>query len=169
MLSFKEYATEYGWKYKTEEAMRAAYNRAEKASQKVMWTEDDFIEAATTCNTNPETLSKVYAKLVKLVEEKKLSVTDIYQYAGYYWCVKNPKAIVAYKVERNKWEVNNCDSEIFIEKAIFEVNREWGFEASRIKIVGTPYYESTDWQFIRFNCAHMTWLWKNGNLYQVYE
>lgn len=23
-------------------------------------------------------------------------------------------------------------------------------------------------QFIRFNCAHMTWLWQNGSLLQVY-
>lgn len=50
-----------------------------------------------------------------------------------------------------------------------EVNREWGFEASRIKIIGKAYYNATDWQYIRFNCAHMTWLWMNSNLYQVYE
>ena len=68
-----------------------------------------------------------------------------------------------------KWAVNNCDAEIAEDTARIKVCEEWGFEASRIKIIGTPYYDATDWQFIRFDCAHMTWLWRNGNLHQVYE
>ena len=50
-----------------------------------------------------------------------------------------------------------------------KVCREWGFEASRVKVIGTPYYDSTDWQFIRFDCAAMTWLWANETLYMVYK
>lgn len=42
------------------------------------------------------------------------------------------------------------------------------FETGRTHIIGTPYYDATDYQFIRFNCAHMAWLWQNGNLLQVY-
>jgi hypothetical protein len=77
--------------------------------------------------------------------------------------------VVAYQTDPDKWAVNNCENEITTAEAILEVNSEWGFEASRVKILGTPYYESTDWNFIRFDCAHMTWLMRNGQLYQVYE
>lgn len=54
-------------------------------------------------------------------------------------------------------------------EAIAKVNLEWGFEADRIKIIGTPYYDATDWQFIRFNCAGCQWLWAQDALYPVYQ
>lgn len=64
--------------------------------------------------------------------------------------------------------MNNCAEEITEEAARIAVCEEWGFEASRVRIIGTPYYDATDWQFIRFDCACMAWLWCNGNLHQVY-
>ena len=99
--------------------------------------------------------------------QKKLGAGEIYSYAHFKWCLQNPEAIIAYEESRN-WIINNCDTKITNEKAVVAINREWGFEASRIKIIGTPYYDATDWQYIRFDCAFMTWLWKNGKLYQVY-
>ena len=113
--------------------------------------------------------AKLYETLVRLVQEKKLTPGDVMQYAVYTWCLRKPEAVVAYEEAPGKWLVNNCGTEISVERARVEVCEEWGFEASRVRIIGTPYYDATDWQFIRFDCAHMTWLWTNGNLYQVYE
>lgn len=64
--------------------------------------------------------------------------------------------------------VNNCDTEITEEVACIKICEEWGFETGRIRVIGTPYYDATNYQFIRFNCAHMSWLWRNGDLLQVY-
>ena len=55
------------------------------------------------------------------------------------------------------------------EQAKVKVCEEWGFEASRVNIIGTPYYDATDWQFIRFNCAGIAWLWHKESLSQVWE
>lgn len=89
-------------------------------------------------------------------------------YAHYKWYLRDAKAIIAYQEGRDRWIVNNCGTEVSEDTAKIAVNSEWGFEASRVRIIGTPYYDATDYQFIRFDCKQMTWLWKNGNLYQVY-
>ena len=125
-----------------------------------------MIEAGT--HFDAETLKAVYAALSELVNQKKLRASEVYSYAHYKWCLRDAKAVVAYQEGRDRWEVNNCGTEITEEAARIEVCEEWGFEASRVRIIGSPYYDATDYQFVRFDCAHMTWLWKNGNLYQVY-
>jgi hypothetical protein len=107
--------------------------------------------------------------LVKLVEANKLRPAEVYSYAHYRWCLKDSSAIIAYQTGPNRHEVNNCGTNITHAEAKIAINDEWGFEASRIKIIGTPYYDATDYHFIRFNCARMCWLWKNGNLYEVCE
>jgi len=164
---FEQFKQDYKWKYKTDEIMRAAYDRYVKCKKGILLTEDEFItEAGEYYDT--ETLKSVYVILAKLADQKKLRPGEIYQYAHFKWCLRNPDAIVAYEESTDHWRVNNCGEEITTEKAIICVNSEWGFEASRIKIIGKPYYEATDYQFIRFDCAYMTWLWQNGNLYQVY-
>ncbi len=112
-------------------------------------------------------VSPLYEVLSQFVKEKKLTPGEVLSYAVYSWCLRKPEAVVAYN-EGSKWLVNNCGTEISEDRARVEICEEWGFEASRVKIIGTPYYDATDWQFIRFDCAHMTWLWKDGNLYQVY-
>ncbi|KUO74385.1 MAG: hypothetical protein APF81_19300 [Desulfosporosinus sp. BRH_c37] len=133
----------------------------------ILITEEEFVIEAGK-HYEGETLKTVYAALSELVNQKKLRPSEAYAYAHYKWCLRDPKAIVAYQEGRDKWIVNDCDTEVTEEVSIVKVNSEWGFEASRIQIIGTPYYDATDYQFIRFDCAHMTWLWKNGNLYQVY-
>lgn len=165
--AFEKFVLDRGWAFKTEEALRAGYDRAWKCSRDILMTESEFIaEAGEYCEL--ETLKSVYAALVGMVEQKKITASEVYRYAYYKWCLRNPEAIVAYQEGRDKWIVNNCGTEVTEDEAVVAVNSEWGFEASRVKIIGTPYYDATDWQFIRFDCAHMTWLWKNGNLYQVY-
>ena len=133
----------------------------------ILITEEEFVIEAGK-HYEGETLKTVYAALSELVNQKKLRTSEVYAYAHYKWCLRNPEAIIAYQEGHDKWEVNNCDTEVSEDKAKIAVNSEWGFEASRIRVIGTPYYDATDYQFIRFDCAFMTWLWKNGNLYQVY-
>ncbi len=41
-------------------------------------------------------------------------------------------------------------------------------EAERVRIIGAPYYDATDYQFIRFDGPHMSWLWHNGSIDQVF-
>lgn len=166
---FEKFILNRGYLYDTEEELKAGYDRAWKASHGIMVTAEEFAaEIKSRVKWDKElNVSPLYEVLSQLVKEKKLKPGDVFQYAVYTWCLRNPKAVIAYN-EGNKWLVNNCGTEISEERARVEVCEEWGFEASRVKIIGTPYYDATDWQFIRFDCAHMTWLWKDGNLYQVY-
>ena len=166
---FEKFILNRGYLYDTEEELKAGYDRAWKASHGIMVTAEEFAaEIKSRVKWDKElNVSPLYEVLSQLVKEKKLKPGDVFQYAVYTWCLRNPKAVIAYN-EGNKWLVNNCGTEISEERARVEVCEEWGFEASRVKIIGTPYYDATDWQFIRFDCAHMMWLWKDGNLYQVY-
>lgn len=163
---FDKFVLDYGYKYKTLEELQAGYDRIWKTSHGILITLEEFLTEAGKKPSDPAV--DTYEVLVGLVEEKKLRPGEVFGYAHYHWCLNKPEAIVAYQTDPNKWAVNNCDTEITEERARVEVCEEWGFEASRVRIIGTPYYDATDWQFIRFDCAHMTWLWKDGNLYQVY-
>lgn len=167
ITDFEKFIRDRGWAFKTEEALKAGYERLCKCRHDILITQDEFITEAGE-HFDPEILKDVYSALVDLVNQKKLCAGDVYMYAKYNWCLRKPEAVIAYQKGRDKWEVNNCGTEVTEDQGKIEVNREWGFEASRIKIIGTPYYDATDYQYIRFDCAHMTWLWKNGNLYQVY-
>lgn len=167
LTDFEKFVLHDGYKFETEEALKAGYDRHWKSMHGIKITEEEFIIEAGS-HFDAETLKTVYAALSELVEQNKLRASEIYGYAYYKWCLRNPKAVIAYQEGRDKWIVSNCDTQVTEEAAKIAVNSEWGFEASRIKIIGTPYYDATDYQFIRFDCAHMTWLWKNGNLYQVY-
>jgi len=167
MTDFEKFIHDRGWEFKTEESLKAAYDRLWKCQHNILITKEEFVIEAN--KPTERTVEAVYDALVALVNDKKLRASEVYSYAHFKWCLDDPKAIVAYQTEPNKWLVNNCGTEVTEDAAIIAVNSEWGFEASRIRIIGIPYYDATDYQFIRFNCAHMTWLWKNGNLYQVYE
>ena len=166
---FEKFILDRGYLYDTEAKLKAGYDRAWKACHGIMVTEEEFAaEVKSRVKWDKELdVSPLYEVLSRLVKENKLKPGDVFQYAVYTWCLRNPEAVVAYN-EGRQWLVNNCDTEISEDRARIEVCEEWGFEASRVKIIGTPYYDATDWQFIRFNCAHMSWLWTNGNLYQVY-
>ena len=105
-----------------------------------------------------------------MVDQKVLGPADVYRYARFGWFLSATDAIIAYRTgPRDRWTVNNCDVQITEDRARLEICEEWGFEASRVWIIGQTYYDATDWNFIRFDCANMTWLMCNGELYQVYN
>lgn len=171
LTDFEKFVLDRGYLYETEESLKAGYDRAWKAHHGILLTAEEFtaeVKSRVKWDKGLD-VSPLYDVLSRLVRENKLNPGEVYGYAVYTWCLRNPEAVVAYKEAPGKWLVNDCGTEISEERARVEVCEEWGFEASRVKIIGTPYYDATDWQFIRFDCAHMTWLWKNGNLYQVYE
>jgi len=167
---FEKFVLVHGYLFKTEETLKAGYDRYWKAIHEILMTAEEFVAEVECRRKGLDRLQEVYDTLSEHVNAGRLTASDVFQYAVHGWCLRNPEAIVAYEEEDSeKWLVNNCDQEISEEAARVKVCEEWGFEASRIKIVGTPYYDTTDWQFIRFNCTIMAWLWWNGSLYKVYE
>lgn len=167
MSDFEKFVHVRGWEFKTDDELKAGYDRLWKCKHDILLTEEEFVVEAGA-NYDADTLKAVYAALSELVKQKKLCADEVYSYARYKWCLRDPKAIIAYQEGRDSWIVNNCGTEISEDDAKAEVNSEWGFETDRVQIIGAAYYDATDYQYIRFDCAHMTWLWKNGNLYQVF-
>ncbi len=170
---YEHWVTSYGSRYDTEEALAAAYARRMKNSQGILVTEDEFVEEACVWLREDAELrgsaAKTYRTLATLVERGVMKPSEIYGYACYAWCLRHPEAVISYRESADKWHVNNCETKVTVEEAVIDVNREFGFEASRVKIVGTPYYEATDWNFIRFDCAGRAWLMRNGEIYPVYD
>lgn len=170
LSEFDTFVLNKGHRYRTRKELDAGYERHWKAARNILISLDEFITEAGKTLHDPasDQTIKVYEALVNLVEEKKLRPGEVFDYARYYWCLNSPEAIIAYQIDRDKWAVNNCDTEITKEEAQVKVFEEWGFETGRVHIIGTPYYDATDYQFIRFNCGHMAWLWANGDLLKVY-
>lgn len=166
LSDFDKFVLDNGYRYETREALQAGYERHWKAAHDILISLEEFLIEAEKQPSDPAT--DVYNALVDLVEEKKLRPGEVLNYAHFHWCLDTPEAIVAWQTGRDKWTVNNCSTEITEEAALIKICEEWGFETGRTHIIGTPYYDATDYQFIRFNCAHMAWLWQNGNLLQVY-
>ena len=164
---FDKFVLDNGYRYATKEELQAGYDRHWKARHNILVTMEEFLAEAGRKQSDPA--AGTYEVLVRLVEEKKLRPGEVLGYAHYHWCLNTPAAVIAYQTGPKQWTVNNCDTDITEERAKTEVCEEWGFETSRVRIIGTPYYDATDYQFIRFDCAHMTWLWQNGSLYQVYH
>ncbi len=166
LTAFDKFVLDEGYRFATKEELQAGYDRNWKANHDILVTLEEFLEEA---EKEPDTpAADTYKALVKLVEEKKIRPREVLGYARCRWCLNRPEAVIAYQTERDKWSVNNCDTEITEEQARIKVGEEWGFKEGCIRIIGTPYYESTDWQFICFDCAHMTWLWCNEAIYQVF-
>lgn len=163
---FDKFVLNNGHRYGTREELQAGYHRHWKAAHDILITAEEFFAEAGKQLKVP--VSGTYKALVTLVEEKKLHPGEVLAYAHYHWCLNKPEAIVAYRTGRDEWAVNNCDTEITEEGARIKICEEWGFEAGRVHIIGIPYYDATDYQFIRFNCSNMSWLWRNGSLLQVY-
>ena len=167
---FEKFIKERGFEFETEEKLKAGYDRQFKASHEIPLTLEEFIaEGISRCNYNSEVLEEVYVKLINFYNTKKLKARYIYQFARFKWCLSDPEAIIAYETSQSVWNVNNCSTEITDTIAIMQINGEWGFEASRINIIGKPYYDASDWQYIRFDCASMGWLYTDGQLFQVIE
>ena len=167
MTDYERFINDDGWKYKTDEALKAAYDRLWKCSHDILITRDEFILEAG--ENFKDKAGSVYDVLADLVSQNKLSASAVYRYAHYKWCLNDASLIVAYRLEKNKWMSNSCSTEVSIDEAKERINKEWGFDVTRIDIIGKPYYEATDYHFIRFDCGHMRWLWNGGYLYQVYE
>lgn len=166
LSDFDKFVLDNGYRYETREALQAGYERHWKAAHDILVSMDEFLAEAEKKQSDPA--ADVYEILTGLVEAKKLRPGEVLNYAHFHWCLDTPEAIVAWQTGRDKWTVNNCSTEITEEVARIKICEEWGFETGRTHIIGIPYYDSTDYQFIRFNCAHMTWLWQNRNLLQVY-
>ena len=166
LSDFYKFVLNNGYRYETQEALQAGYERHWKAAHDILVSMEEFLAEAEKKQSDPA--ADVYEILTGLVETKKLRPGEVINYAHFHWCLDTPEAIVAWQTGRDKWTVNNCGTEITEEAARIKICEEWGFETGRVHVVGTPYYDATDYQFIRFNCAHMAWLWQNGNLLQVY-
>ena len=163
-----KFISDEGWKYETEEELAAGYARLVKAEQKIPLTWEEFW-AELRMEDDPSTAQKLYQILRRHMESGALTAYDLYQYARFRWCVRCPEAVIAYQTGPKRWAVNNCGETISKEQAILRLNSEWGFEASRIKLLGTPYYDATDWNFIPFRCGRYDWIMQNGDLHQIYQ
>lgn len=157
-----------GWRCENEADALVRYGRRRKAMDGIPLTMEEFaaeLEAAPA-----DVLAKqLYNALIPLVEKGALTAFDLYDYAKFRWCRNHPEAVIACQTASRTWKVNTCDVEYQEECAKLRINTVWGFEASRIQIQGTPYYDATDWNFIRFRCGPLDWLMKDGGLYQIYE
>lgn len=162
----EEFKRDRGWEFKTEEAFEAAYHRFEKSCAGILLTQEDFLIEAG--RSGDEKAKEVYNALSKLWEAKKLTAVDVYQFARFKWCLNKPEAIVAYQTAPNKWVFNDCGILASEEKAKIAVHDEFGFDEKLIRIIETPYYDATDYNFIRFDCCAWSWLMRNGEIYQVY-
>lgn len=165
---YLDYISDQSWKYQTEEQLLAGYARLTKAKQGIPLSPDECLQELQA-DEHTYTARQLYSVLLGYVKESALSAYDLYQYARFRWCVNHPEAVIACQTGPKRWEVNTCGRSISEERAKLLVNSEWGFEASRIKLLGTPYYDATDWNFIRFRCGPYDWLMRDGELHQIYQ
>lgn len=165
---FERFVLDRGHEYKTLDALESAYERKYHSDHGVLLTLDEFTAEAGK-NYDTETLKVVYEKLKELYELHCLTSRELYNFARYKWCLRNPEAIICRHVEWHRCYVNNCDTVIPIPEARLRINDMFGFEASGIEIIGTPYYDATDHQFITFRTREIEWLYHNDDLFRVVE
>ncbi len=148
--------------------MAAGYARLVKAEQGNPLTWEEFL---TELHIEGDTSAaqKLYCTLRRLMKNCVLSAYDLYQYAKYGWCIRCPEAVIAHQIGPKHWAVNNCSETMNEAQAKLLINSEFYFEASRIELLGTPYYDATDWNFICFRCGPYDWVMRNGDLYQIYQ
>lgn len=167
MTDFEQFVRDYQHKYPTDEALKAAYDRRWKAAHGILLTQEEF--RLETYTDSEDDIGPVYEKLLSLLKIGALNERDVYNYAHYRWCLASPEAIVAFEIgPKNQWVVNNCGTELSTELAIDKINDEWRFEREYIEIIGTAYYDASDWNFIRFNVDGVQWLMHEGELHQIY-
>lgn len=167
LSDFDRFVLDEGYRFETKEDLQAGYDRRWKANHGILIDMEEFLAEAEKMPDDPA--ADTYRALVKLVEEKKLHPREVFGYARYRLCLNRPEAVAAYQTGPKEWTVNNCETAITEQQARVKVCEEWGFEADRIRIIGMPYYDATDYQFIRFDGPHMSWLWHNGGIYQVFH
>ena len=164
----EKFILDCGYEYDTQDALEAAYDRKYHADHGVLLTLDEFTAEAGK-NYDAEVLKIVYAKLKGFYELHRLTARELYNFARFKWCLKHPEAIIACQVDKQHWFVNYCDTEISIPEVQIKINDMFGFEASGIEIIGTPYYDAIDHQFIRFKVREIVWLYCNDDLFRVLE
>ncbi|MEH2937491.1 hypothetical protein [Lawsonibacter sp. JLR.KK007] len=165
---YAKFLSDEGWKYDTETDALAGYARLIKAEQKIPLTWEEFW-SELQMEGDLSAAQKLYRILRRHMDNGALNAYELYGYARHRWCVRCPEAVIAYQTGPKCWAVNNCGEAISEERAIQRLNSEWGFEASRIKLLGTPYYDATDWNFIPFRCGRYDWIMQNGDLHQIYQ
>lgn len=176
MTNYEKFIHNNSWIYKDDILLKEAYDRYWKSKHDILLCIDEFI-AEVGERYDETAVTAAYERLVELSIRDQLTARKVYLYAHNCWCIQDAQSIVAYpvrrykrkvKVRRLKWKVNNCDTAIDHVLAINKINQEWGFERNRITIIGVPYYSTIDYQFIRFDCTGIRWLWKNGSIYEIY-
>ena len=111
----------------------------------------------------------IYPKLALWARSGIITPRELFNYARHLWCMANPEALAYVQVGARRWAVNNCDKEISVERALEIVCREWCFAKAQVHIQEPAYYESTDWNYIRFQCGPLNWVMQNGELEQQYN
>lgn len=165
---YAKFLFDEGWKYDTEEDALAGYSRMVKAKQGTPLSWEEFC-AELHMEGDTSAAQKLYQNLCKHMKKGALSAYELYGYARHHWCIKHPEAVIAYQIGPKRWAVNNCGETISEDRARLLINSEWGFEASRIKLLDTPYYDATDWNYISFRCGSCDWVMQDGELYQIYQ
>lgn len=145
---YSEFLRNRGWKYAEEPQRVAAYLRELVVRSGRVLNEEEFL--AETGAQYAEAAKQLYPKLSAMARAGIISVWALMDYARYLWCVKNPSALIAVQIGPKQWAVNCCDTEIPEEQALVIVCQEWGFDKKRVRIQNSAYYESTDWNYIRF-------------------
>lgn len=156
-----------GWKYQGEAEKRAAYQREMLVRQDRLLNEEEFLAEAGTPYF--DAAKRLYPKLRVMARERKITPWALLNYARYLWCMKNPDALCCTQIGAKEWAVNNCDAEITEGQAIRIVCRDWGFDTERVSIQMPAYYESTDWNYIRFRSGLQKWIMHDGEIDKIYE
>lgn len=156
-----------GWKYQEESEKKAAYQREVLVRQNKILNEEEFV--AETGKQYADAARTLYPKLAALARAGKITPWDLFHYAQHLWCMKDPDALIYVQIGANSWAVNSCDTKISVGRALEIVCREWGFEKSQVLIQAPAYYESTDWNYIRFRCGPLNWVMHDGELHQQYN
>mgnify|MGYP001056346049 FL=1 len=128
---FEKFILNRGYLYDTEEELKAGYDRAWKASHGIMVTAEEFAaEIKSRVKWDKELdVSPLYEVLSQLVKEKKLKPGDVFQYAVYTWCLRNPK---------NSGEEGR---DIYKGKDYLRGGRSAGLLFSVGKLIGGDYYK----------------------------
>ena len=156
-----------GWKYADEGQRQAAYLREILVRHNKILNEDEF--ATEAGEEYADAAKMIYPKLALWARSGIITPRELFNYARHLWCMTNPEALVYVQVGAKRWAVNNCDKEISVGRALEIVCREWCFDKAQVHIQAPAYYESTDWNYIRFRCGHLYWVMQNGELEQQYN
>lgn len=171
---FEKFVLDQGYRYPAKAALEAAFERRWKTRHSILLTAEEFESEAMSGGKMTGKFREVYDVLIDHIQAERLEKSSLLEYACFRWCLKNPEAIIAYQTDvgkdlpiSRKWAVNNCSAVISEESARLCSCEEFGFEASRVKIRGTAYYDASDWNFIRFDCVGWAWLLHNGEIKQI--